>query len=83
MELVKCGIYLTINAHRDYYQSVTDYLADQHPDATDDPDVIARMTKMGVVVELQCYPNTPIASYTVLDTDVDAATARMLAILSA
>lgn|GEM_PF-2208076 len=60
----KCSLHITHNQHRDYYQSVEDYLADRqaHPDEVLGRDV---MVATDTVWELQVYPETPIGSYTI------------------
>ena len=70
IEKCKCGIFLTINEHRDYYMSVKDRLLELiEQDRIDLEDVDLelenRMIETDSIYELQFYPDTPIGSYTV------------------
>jgi len=71
----KCGVYLMVNQHRDYYQSAADYVAEHlknHEDCP--PDVVGELPFDGdTVVELQFYPNTPIGSYLCLARSLEDA----------
>ena len=78
----KCGVYLTVNEHRDYYQSAELTLEEAEerecpPEIA--PDVRAQMIKSDTIVRLQFYPDTPIGSYEIWHHDIDAALDRALA----
>ena len=74
---VKCGFYLTINAHRDYYETVEKYFQsnpiNQGKQEEIDKDVFQRMKETNTIVEIQFYPDTPIGFYTVYHYDVERA----------
>ena len=81
----KCGIYLTINQHRDYYQSATERL--DGLDCTEcppslDPKVRQKMIETDTIVELQFYPDTPIGSYCIYHYDLDEALNEALEIIN-
>lgn len=67
----KCGVYVTVNEHRDVYESAQDAL--NHMWADPDPDVLQRMIETNTIVSVQFYPDTPIGSYTIIHWDLDAA----------
>lgn len=72
----KCGVYLTVNQHRDYYQTAEQKLKELDMlDATSDidPEVRRIMIETNTIVDLQFYPDTPVGSYSVYHYDVDAA----------
>lgn len=75
-ERCKCGVFVSINEHRDYYESVTDWL-NRHTDEEDRadiaPDVLAKMIETDTVVYLHFYPSTPIGFYVVFHYDWDKA----------
>lgn len=77
----KCGVHLTFNGHRDYYESVADHLDQLGVLDDTDADVRAQMIERDIVVDLQCYPATPIGSYRVLHFDLDAVLDEMLAVV--
>lgn len=82
-ELIKrceCGVYVTVNAHRDYYETVEQNLRERAHEI--DADVLARMMETNTVVEVQFYPDTPIGSYSIYHFDLDAALDQALAILA-
>lgn len=72
----KCGVYLTVNEHRDAYETAEQTLADARrrecpPEI--EPDVAARMIETDTIVRLQFYPDTPVGSYQIWHYDLDAA----------
>lgn len=77
----KCGVYLTVNEHRDVYNSTVDALGD-FADRECPPEINAEVQsgifRTGNIVELQFYPETPIGSYTIVDYDIDRALDRAL-----
>ena len=72
----KCGVFLTVNEHRDYYRSVA-YTLDQIACRECPPEiedgVRAKMIETDTIVELQFYPDTPVGSYSIYHHDLDAA----------
>ncbi|HZL98654.1 MAG TPA: hypothetical protein VFD43_00250 [Planctomycetota bacterium] len=83
----KCGVYLSVNEHRDFYQSVEKWIEERYrgdPEGAAElaPEVRAKMIETNAVVVLQFYPDTPISSYDVLHYDIGAALAEALAILA-
>ena len=80
----KCGVFLTVNQHRDYYQSASDKM--EELDCRECPpqvaaDVRATMIERDTIIELQFYPDTPIGSYSIYHYDLDAALDQALACL--
>lgn len=63
IELCKCEINISINPHRNYYETVEEYLKDSFDglafEETDNA-VIDEMIKRDTIVQIQYYPNTPI-----------------------
>lgn len=83
--LSKCeaSVSITVNQHRDYYQSVKDYIEEQAQ--LDEElieeiglDIYEEMKKTDTVIEIQAYPDTPIGSYRVMHYDIDEAVRIML-----
>lgn len=80
--LTKCGMYISFNPHRDYYESVLQYVNRDEP--TEIPaDVLTTMVNTDTVVEVQCYKITPIGSYTVQHHSLLEALMKMYRILEA
>lgn len=80
----KCGVFLTVNEHRDYYQTAEYALTEKDgyecpPDIA--PDVRTEMIRTDTIIQLQFYPDTPIGSYDVYHHDLDAALDDALACL--
>ena len=71
----KCGVFLTVNVHRNYYQSVESRLKDlsqrECPPEIDDV-VIKQMVDSDTIIELQFYPDTPVGLYLIYHWDLDA-----------
>ena len=72
----KCGVFLIVNEHRDYYQTVEQRLEEVAgyecpPEIA--PEVRAAMIATDTMIDLQFYPDTPIRSYRIVHYDLDAA----------
>jgi len=79
----KCGIYLTVNSHKDYYDSEEkkikevnelDFSQNGHHEDYEpeiDEETAKRMIKEKMIVNLQFYPDTPISSYSVWGTTLE------------
>lgn len=79
----KASVSINVNQHRDYYQSVKDYIeeqAQQHEGLIEEIglDVYEEMQKTNTVIEIQAYPDTPIGSYRIFHYDIDKAVRIML-----
>jgi hypothetical protein len=77
-----CGVHLAVNEHRDYYETVHARLAmlEACTDGLDiEPNVRAKMCATDTMIDLQCYPLTPIGFRRVLHYELDAALDAMLA----
>lgn len=82
----KCGIHLTINSHRDYYETVEqhfksnpineEYLEDI------DSDIYDKMKETDTIIELQIYPDTPIGYYKIYHNDLELAINEALGIIN-
>lgn len=74
MERCKCGVFLTVNEHRDYYQTAQEKLDEARgyecPPEIDD-DVRRVMTDTNTIIVCQFYPDTPIGSYEVWHYDLN------------
>ncbi len=80
----KCGVHLTINEHRDYYEGPTERLEwyaklESPPEIA--PEVRGAILLSNNIVDLQFYPDTPIGSYHIVHHDLDAALDEALACL--
>lgn len=75
MSRCKCGVYLSVNAHRDVYESVEDYTKDIVicTDDVIDDDILEKMIETNTIIELQYYPDTPIGFYKIYHYDLDMA----------
>lgn len=71
----KCGVHITVNDHRDVYQTAKQVIEDlESMDHTvDDETVRAKMIEMDTIVDLHFYPDTPVGFYKVLHYDLDMA----------
>ena len=82
LSLCKCGVYLSVNEHRDYYQSAEDRLGELYEQRESPPDIDHDIRKIMIesdtIIELQFYPETPIRFYTVWHYDLDVALTQAL-----
>jgi hypothetical protein len=72
-----CGVTLTVNEHRDVYESVElrldEYYASMSSPSHVDPEVRAKMIETDTIIDLHFYPDTPIGSYSILHYSLAAA----------
>ncbi len=76
LDKCKCGVNLTVNQHRNYYQTAEEALKEKEgyecpPEI--EPEVRAAMIDKNVIIDLQFYPHTPIGSYNIYHYDLDMA----------
>ena len=64
LKLCKCGVYLNVNEHRDYYQTVEEFLKDNEELKDIEEDIYNKMVELDSIIRLQFYPTTPIGCYT-------------------
>ena len=68
----KCSVMLSINDHRDNYETVEQYLRRNNPEI-EDPEIVAKMIETDTIICLIFYPNTPIGSCEIYHYDLDRA----------
>jgi hypothetical protein len=72
----KCGVYLTVNEHRDYCatpaQCLEEMAARECPPQISD-EVRTGILSSGTIVVLQFYPDTPAGFHIVVHHDLDEA----------
>jgi len=70
----KCTVHITVNQHRNYYntaeEALEEYASYECPPQIED-DVRAEMIRTDTIVNVQFYPDTPIGSYDVYHYDFD------------
>jgi hypothetical protein len=80
----KCGVHLTVNDHRNVYETAAQALEDLHDFAKDvPPNVLAKIIETDTLIDLHFYPDTSIGFYKVLHYDLDAALDEALAAVGA
>lgn len=73
----KCGVRITVNGHRDYYETVEQHLSEE--DLEDiDPNVYQKMKELNKIVVIQYYPDTPIGFYKIYHYDIEMAIDKAL-----
>lgn len=80
----KCGVHLTVNDHRNVYETAAQALEGLRDFARDvPPDVLAKIIETDTLIDLHFYPETPIGFYKVLHYDLDAALDEALSAVGA
>jgi hypothetical protein len=80
LSLCKCSVSIDVNLYRDYYESVSDWINSTEIHL-EEPIEIAIKNGMNVtqnVIEINCYPFTPISSITIYHYDIDMAIEQMI-----
>ena len=72
----KCGLFLTHNEHRDYYQSAQDFIENDLESRECPPEWSTSTSRQccidaNEIWELQWYPDTPIGSYCVVGATLE------------
>jgi len=84
LDRCKCGVHITVNSHRDYYQSAAESLEEiscmECPPSIDE-DIKKIMIETNTIVNIHFYPDTPIGFYSIYHYDFDAALDQALACL--
>lgn len=86
IERCKAGVYITINAHRDYYETVEQHFKN-NPSMEEylqdiNPNVYSKMKELNTIVEIQYYPDTPVGFYIVHHYDIERAIDEALSSLT-
>ena len=86
MSRCTCSVHVTVNEHRDYYNTAAEHLEEakglECPPSISD-EVRTKMVETDTIIKLQFYPDTPIGSYEIWHHDLDAALDEALACLIA
>lgn len=85
LSLCACGVYLTVNEHRDVYETVEQELEDNDTSEcpTEIPDDLRKkMIETDTVIKLQFYPKTPCGHYVLWHYDLDTIIQQAIDILT-
>lgn len=69
----RCEVSVSVNTHRNYYQSIEQYLGDRGENGEEDADVRAEMIAHDTLIEVQAYPTTPVGFYAARHWDLQTA----------
>ena len=72
----KCGVYITINQHRDFYENIQNYIEDYtNEDDRDniEKEVMDNIINLDTFITLQFYPDTPNGFYLIHHYDLNKA----------
>ena len=72
VSLCKASIEISVNEHKDYYESVEQYINEDDREDID-KEVFEEMIKRDIIVRVQAYPRTPIGFFVVYHYDIDKA----------
>tara|TARA_R110000851_G_scaffold80063_1_gene176345 strand:- start:556 stop:819 length:264 start_codon:yes stop_codon:yes gene_type:complete len=68
----KCSVTITVNNHRDYYETIEQYI-DTKKRKYISNDIWQKMIESDTCIELQVYPDTPIGFYVIYHYDIENA----------
>lgn len=72
----KKSVEISINDHRNYYESVEEHLQEVKQDI--DPNILKKMIEKDTIVVIQAYPETSIGFFKVYHYDIEKACDIML-----
>lgn len=76
MAKCRCSVSVTVNDHRNYYDTAAQALKEAEEYECPpkiEPEVREKMIATDTIVKVQFYPDTPIGSYCIWHHDLDAA----------
>lgn len=83
----KCSISITINRHKNYYQTIQEGIDDANQILNSSgceplsKQMVNKMIEHNTIIDLQFYPNTPVGSYSIYHYDLEKALDEALEIL--
>ena len=80
LTLCKCGVSININDYRNAYESVENAINTIETIIEEplEPETISGMIETKNVIEIHCYPFTPISSITVYHYNIELAIEEMI-----
>lgn len=80
LTLCKCGVSININDYRNAYESVENAINTIETIIEEplEPETISGMIETQNVIEIHCYPFTPISSITVYHYNIELAIEEMI-----
>lgn len=73
LDRCKASISISVNDHKDNYESVLECLADEIAEGEIDKDILDEMVKRSTIVYVHAYPATPVGFYDCHHYDLEAA----------
>jgi hypothetical protein len=73
LERCKASVSISVNDHKDYYETVEQNLEKFVEKNEIDPEILGEMIKRDTTVHVQAYPDTPIGFYDCHHYDLEAA----------
>lgn len=80
ISICKASVGVSINDHKDFYESVEAHIPSEQREYID-PDIFNEMVKRDTIVRVQAYPDSPVGCYIVYHYDVEFAIYEMLRII--
>ncbi len=80
MRLCKCSVSINIDEHKDYYETVEEYVIQQKREEIPQ-EIWDKMVENNTCIEIHAYPNTPISFHSVYHYDLDAALDNMIKLI--
>lgn len=85
LSLCKCSVSIVVNNHRDYYQTVEQYMNDNSFNEIawneTEKEIRNKIIETDNLIEIQFYPITPVGFYSVYHYDINEAINEALNIL--
>ncbi len=69
----KASVSISVNDHRDYYESIPQHLDHQIENGEINKDVLEEMVKRDTLICVHAYPDTPVGFYSVYHYDLETA----------
>lgn len=73
LDRCKYGVALDVNRHRDFHESVSEYMSGRDADDEIEPEIYQKMIETDTIISLQFHPDTPVGFYQVYHYDLSEA----------
>jgi hypothetical protein len=73
LERCKASVSISVNNHKDNYESVIEALEDEIMEGEIDQEILNEMIKRSTIVYVHAYPDTPVGFYSTYHYDLESA----------
>ncbi len=84
LALTKCGFYISVNEHKDVYETTEKYIEHLftiYEEEDLNPKIKAKIIETNTLIRITAYSRTPVGNYTIFHYDLNRGLTEMLKLL--